>query len=184
MGLKPGELTALRDTTYLGSHPAASGQIDDLDVVFTVDGISLRRKRKDLGDIPWRNVTSLHAENREGVERRMTAPRLLLLGAWALVAKKSTILSYLIIADDRGSWLFAVPGLSAIELQAGLVGLQAYVPSKPASAPALPPPVAQAALAAPADPAARLEQLAGLRSKGLITEAEYDERRAAILNAI
>jgi len=181
MGLKPGELTALRDTTYLGSHPAASGQIEDLDVIFTVDGVSLRRKRKDLGAIPWRNVTSLHAENREGVERRMTAPRLLLLGAWAVVAKKSTILSYLIIADERGNWLFAIPGLSAIELQAGLVGLQAYVPV--AAAP-LPAPLPPSAIHAAADPATRLEQLAGLRAKGLITDAEFAERRAVILSEL
>ena len=181
MGNDNGELTSLRKTRYLGSHPAVSGQLEDLDVVFTRDGIVLRRKREHLGQLAWSDVTGLHAENREGIERRVTASRILLFGAWALVAKKNTILSYLVIVDKRGEWLFAVPGLSAIELRAGLTHLQRFV--TPVAKRALASPV-RPAITAASDPAGRLEQLGSLYARNLISEAEFLERRSSILDGI
>lgn len=171
-------LTRLKKTKYLGSHPRVSGQAQELDVVFTTSGIVFRAGRSTLGERPWSAVVELTADTNEGLEKRLTGPRLLLLGGLAFIAKKETRIAYLIIRDAEGDWIFAVPGLSAIELRSGLVGLQKFVAPRPSPATQTP------AVAATATPAERLQRLADLKADGLITDAEHADRRQAILDTL
>ena len=178
------QLTALRKSTYLGSHPAVSGQASEIDVIFTTEGVVYAAKRRELGSIPWNRIVALEADSREDIDRRITGARLIALGAFALVAKKETTNSYLVITDDRGEWIFRIPGLSSIELRSGLTQLQPYVSARPA--PALAPPSAPAPLPPPATtgPAERIQQLKALLDQGLISEAEFAARRTAILDSV
>ena len=101
------------------------------------------------------------------------ATRVIFLGALAWVAKKSTKFSFLEIADQDGSWLFAIPNLSSIELRSGLdpvrrrYGIGAAAATDPA-----------------ADPAARIQQLDELWSRGLVSAEEYQQQRARILSEL
>ncbi|MEQ8842257.1 MAG: hypothetical protein RIB98_14835 [Acidimicrobiales bacterium] len=177
---KPSDvLTRLRGAKYLGSHPNAPGQVENLDIEFTSDGVRLRA-RKSLIEIPWRTVVELSADDRESVEKRVTGPRLLLLGAFALIAKKERVLSYLAVVDDKGEWLLEVPSLSAIELRAGLSQLLSYVPDG-GSHPAETRPSSDSSGATIAE---RLASLDELKALGLISDVEYSSQRAAIISSL
>jgi hypothetical protein len=121
-------LTALRDTTYLGSHPRASRRVFDVDIEFTESGVTLRRRRREFGVVRWDNITGLAAAPWDSVERRTTLLRFLFLGIWAFFFPRTTIYAYLTISDSEGDWAFGVPGLTASELRVGLEPLQAYLP--------------------------------------------------------
>lgn len=122
-------LTVLRDTEYLGSHPRAPRRVFDVDLEFTDAGVTLRRRRREFGELRWENITALAGAPWDSVERRTTMSRFLVLGIWAVVFPRTTIYSYLTISDAEGDWAFGIPGLAANELRAGLESLQAYVPN-------------------------------------------------------
>ncbi len=121
-------LTALRGAEYLGSHPRARRRVASVDVVFTTDGISMIRGGREFGTLPWQHIRTLSAASWESVERRITAPRVMLLGLWALVFRKTSRAAHLLVADEDGECAFAVPGISPDELRAGLDSLQRYLP--------------------------------------------------------
>lgn len=79
-------------------------------------------------------------------------------------------MSYLLIEDDQGDWLFAVSGLKVTELQSGIRGLQKHVQGiRPAGV--LPPPEpAQLASTKADDPAVRLRRLGELHQQGLVSD--------------
>ena len=82
-----------------------------------------------------------------------------------MVARKQTTISYLVIKDTAGEWVFAVPTLSPVELRSGLQPLKRYITSRE------PPDSTAVAVAAPAaaaveEPAVRLERLSGLLERG------------------
>ena len=179
-------LTALRKTKYLGSHPKVSGQVEARDVVFTKSGVVFEAKRKSIGFLPWATIVEVAADSREDIERRLTGTRIVFMGFFALMAKKETKVAYLVIRDNDGDWVFAVPGISAMELRSGLRALQVFVPDSnntpgvPVAAAFAPPAVGGAA----DDPAVRLERLDGLLARGLITNDEHSARRAAIIDSL
>lgn len=171
-------LTRLRKAKYLGSHPRVSGHVEGVDVEFTNIGVRLRAKKTSI-DIPWTTVTELAALDRDGVERRITAPRLLALGTFALIAKKERSLSYLVIADDRGEWVVEVPGLTSIELKSGLGPLQQFLPAQPTED--------TASLAIGIDNndvGDRLARLDNLLTQGLLTPQEHAAQRQAIISSL
>ena len=120
-------LTQLNDVTYLGSHPHAMGALEDLDLIFTTDGLRFTRGDATLGEIAWPRVISLSADARDTVDRRITAPRVLFLGVFSIFLRKTQRFASLNVCDADGVWIFAVGGISASELRAGLVDLQPYV---------------------------------------------------------
>ncbi|MBK5331343.1 MAG: hypothetical protein JJD93_05195, partial [Ilumatobacteraceae bacterium] len=61
-------LTALRSTTYLGSHPLATRRVEDVDIEFTEAGLSMRRGRRQFGSVPWDSVVALSAATWESEE--------------------------------------------------------------------------------------------------------------------
>ena len=124
-------LTALRDTTYLGSHPRATRRVYDVDIEFTDAGLSMRRGRRQFGSIPWDSVSALSAATWESEERQIFWPTVFFFGwIWAWLTRSTTTYSYLTVTDSGGEWAFAVPGLSASELRTGVDALQAYVPPR------------------------------------------------------
>jgi hypothetical protein len=166
---------------YLGSHPRYSGQAEGLDLEFTEAGLRFSKGRRELGFIGWEHVRDLAADSRDGMEQRITATRVVLLGALALLAKKQRVLSYLIVTDSAGDWMFEVPGLSAIELDAGLRSLQPYVRAAESELPVEPETPVVAELPSVQD---RLQRLGTLLETGLITAEEYAQRRTAILDSL
>ena len=124
-------LTALRGTTYLGSHPRATRRVHDVDIEFTETGLSMRRGRRQFGSIPWDSVAALSAATWESEKRRIFWPTVIFFGwVWAWLTRSTTTYSYLTVTDSEGEWAFAVPGLSASELRTGVDALHAYVPPR------------------------------------------------------
>lgn len=122
-------LTALRGTTYLGSHPRATHRVHDVDIEFTEAGLSMRRGRRRFGSIPWDSVAALTAAPWDTEEREIFWPTVLFVGwLWAWLTRSTTIYSYLTVTDSEGDWAFAIPGLTAGELRTGIDALQVYVP--------------------------------------------------------
>lgn len=180
-------LLTFKKTMYLGSHPHVPEQITDVEIQFNVDGLALRRDGIAVSMVFWSAVAELSADDRDTVSKRVTVARLLLLGRLSFLAKKETTVSYLIVRDESGEWIFGVPGMSSIELYSRLGPLQTFVTPlrRPAS---FEPPQAVAEIVPAAtnsiDPEARLIRLASMRDRGLITDTEYAERRLAILGEL
>ena len=169
-----GYLTRLNAVRYLGSHHRIAGIHDNLTVVFYPERIALcDKKLVEQIAIPVASIRQLTALDRDEIESQVTATRVIFLGALAWVAKKSTKFSFLEIADQDGSWLFAIPNLSSIELRSGLdpVRRRYGIGAAAATAPA-------------ADPAARIQQLDELWSRGLVSAEEYQQQRARILSEL
>ena len=124
-------LTALRATTYLGSHPRATRRVHDIDIEFTEAGLSMRRGRRQFGSIPWESVAALSAATWDNDEREIFWPTVFFFGwLWAWLTRTTTTYSYMTVTDSEGDWAFAVPGLTAGELGTGVDALQAYVPPR------------------------------------------------------
>ena len=174
-----GRLTSLRKTRYLASHPAVTAQVEGIDIVFTAEGLRFERGSGVLGELPWNRVRSLEADDREGIERRITATRVIFLGGLGFLAKKETLLSYLTVQDDVGIWLFAVPGLPAIELRAGLGRLQKFVPGGEGTVP-----VTDVGEESPLNVEGRLRRLDDLASKNLISPEEHARKRSEIIGSL
>ena len=123
-------LTVLRGTTYLGSHPRASQRVFDVDIVFTDEGLTLRRsRRREFGEVRWESITELSAAPWDTVESRPSLIRYWFLGIWAFFFPVKTTYAYLLVRDSEGEWSFAVPNITATELRTGLEALQPYVPN-------------------------------------------------------
>ena len=164
-------MTSLQNVTYLASHPKVSSRLDKIDLIFTTEGISI--KRSVLGELSWSTIDWIAADDREGLDKRVTATRVLLTGVFALALKKKTVLSYLIVAQADGDWIFAIPGLTKAELSAGINQLYPYAQIGQPE----PETVAQS-------PADRLRELQSLLSDGLVTEAEFAERRDVLMKEL
>lgn len=173
----PGDvLTRLRDTTYLGSHPRAKGHRKYVDLTFHRNEIAVTAGRKSLAVIPWTSVSSLRSLPASEAHAAISAAHIVLLGALAALAPGAAKTAHLEVIDDGGTWLFAVPGLTAVELGAGLepvrraclpnVAARGGTGGEPAAAPTA---------------VERLRTLDRLLSERLITEDEYKARRAVVL---
>ena len=129
---KVGTLTVLRGTTYLGSHPRARRRVFDVDIVFTEEGLSLRRgRRREFGEVRWESITELSAAPWDTVESRPSFIRYWFLGIWAFYFPVKTTYAYLMVRDSEGEWSFGVPNITAAELRSGLEALQPYVWQRP-----------------------------------------------------
>ena len=127
----------------------------------------------------------MSADSRESVQRRITATRVLLLGALGFFAKKEQVVSYLVVEDSVGEWIFAVPQMSSMHLHAWSRPARARVVRHEAPvallAPPEPPQARMAAGRGADEIAARLERLDALLERAVITRDEYAARRTTIL---
>lgn len=129
---KVGVLTVLHGTTYLGSHPRARRRVFDVDIVFTNEGLSLRRgRRREFGEVWWESISELSAAPWETVESRPSFIRYWFLGILAFFFPVKTTYAYLMVLDSEGEWSFGVPNITAEELRSGLETLQAYIRQRP-----------------------------------------------------
>jgi len=179
----PHAMSALKGVTYLGSHPRHTGTVESLTVAFGPSGFSMAAYDEPWQQLYWDQIRSVAAATQESVERRITATRVLLLGAIGLFAKKERIVSYLIVGDDDGEWMFAVSGVSAMALRAWTQPAEARVTRDRATI--LPPPPVGAStgsmLSSADEIEARLARIDTLRDRGVITADEHATQRAAIV---
>jgi hypothetical protein len=164
-------LTALRSATYLGSHPSATGQIEKIDVEFHTDGVTFLKGRSEIGSLPWSMVFNVDADERGSL-------------SMARGGKRLTTVAYLVITDSRGEWIFAISGLNAVELRAGLKPLASYFSRQDSAVVGPTPGHATPGGAEIPEPAERLRKLNSLLESGLVTADEYSQRRAAIIAEI
>jgi hypothetical protein len=172
----------LDGVTYMGTHPRYPNSAEGLTISFSDNGLVTRIYDEPWINIPWSRITSINADSRESLESRVTATRVLLFGAIGLLAKKTTVVSYLVIGADGGEYIFAVPKLNSVALQSWSLPFRARLPQTIAQP--LPAPTAPAAGPAVEDVdqiAARLERLDALRTRNLITDAEHATQRAQII---
>ena len=90
------------NVTYLGSPPDHAATIESAPLVFTSDGMWLVKGEEGRFFVPWTDIRQLSADEREVVERRVTVPRVFLLGVGAWIAKKERVFAYLAVVDDTG----------------------------------------------------------------------------------
>ena len=168
-------LLTFHKVRYLGSHPRVPREQEKLDFSFFAEGVALAVPRHPGIRLVWSDLKSCEVLTQDQLNERVTVTRVALLGALALVAKKSTTHSFVELEDAKGLWVVAVPGRSAIELSAKLRPiLTRYAPSHDSDDPMSSPPP-------PTDAPTRLERLASLREQGLITPEEHDSKRTEII---
>lgn len=187
-------LTRLKNATYLGSHPERTGQEKHVDVTFFTQGVQADRDRPTksgqdtLMSRWWGEVYDLRAEDRDEIERRITASRLAVMGVFALAFPKKRGSSYLTVADEHGEWIFAIPNLSAMELSGGIRPLQARVQHLMAQPLPAPNPVPSTtplpAESGQEEVTIRLQRLQGLLDSGLLQPDEYAAKRQEIIDSL
>ena len=159
---------------YLGSHARLVGERQELDLVVTPREVHILSNRNEvLYRIDGSALKNVEVDDRESIEERLTAGRILVLGVFALLAKKTRIFSYLTIEDNEGLWVFEVPDVKAVELAAISRRVQQELHSSSSKN-----------LAEVSKVADRLATLSELWEQGLISEAEYVARRQSILDEI
>lgn len=171
-------LTKLKRAEYLGSHPRLTGRTTKVTVEFYDVGIRLAVGSDSLADIAWSEIIALEADDREHLESRVTASRVLLVGLFALAIPKTKMGAYLVIEVADGAYVLFIPGLTSVELHAGLGPLQPFVPDR---GPELSPPESASR---PEDIGARLTRLDALHAQGLVSSEEYSQKRRQILDEI
>ncbi|CCM64663.1 MAG TPA: hypothetical protein DEG13_15130 [Candidatus Microthrix parvicella] len=173
-------ISRLRKVRYLGSHSKIPRQKDRLDLTFFPAGISISEGRNPGVRLSWASIKRVDVLDQDQVTEQITATRVMLLGALAVVAKKSMTNSFIEIEDADGVWILAVPGLSFVELKAGLIPiLERYLPHQAAAIAVRPEP--PRTMPAQPDPAARLQRAAAMFEQGLLTPEEYQTIRAGII---
>lgn len=180
-------LTRLRNTIYLGSHPEWTGQEKHVDITFFVQGVQVGRGEMTLMSRWWSEVSQLRAEDRDEIQHRITASRILVMGVFALALPKTRARSFLTVADARGEWIFSVPNLSSIELSSGIRPLQSRVTQVATTAPSIPVVPVQSLPSAEqgdVDAAARLQRLQQLLDAGLLQQEEFDSKRKEIIESL
>ena len=119
----------LRGLHYLGGHPGAPNELDGIDMFFDELGITFERAGERLGSIPWGQVVDLSVDA-SSTTRRMTLPRVWLLGVYAFLFQKRERRVFLRLVDPWGAWLFSVGGISLNELRAGIATIRRRVMSR------------------------------------------------------
>jgi len=130
----------------------------------------------------WPEILGFRAEDENAITERLTAPRVLFLGPWALLAPKKEAKSFLTVSLPEGGLTLAVLGTNVYALRQLVENIHRWtgVPILPSSPSARPGSDGVPSGSVPA----RLQQLQELLDAELISEAEYEQRREAILDSI
>ena len=166
--------------TYLASHPSRPERLDDLGLGFLSLGfLAINGNNETVVALRWDEIASVTIETLDSIQSRVTATRVLLMGALGFFIKKSTTTAYLTIRDTTDEWVFGVENCSAAGLWAALQPVKARRPDKFRMA---------GASESPAPPAGprptpreRLVTIDQLLQEGLISPQEHATRRAAII---
>jgi hypothetical protein len=169
--------------TYLASHRTKPDRIDNLGLGFLNLGfIAVDGAANTVLAIRWESIELVTVESLDSIQSRVTATRVLLLGALGFFVKKSTRTAYLTIREGNDEWVFGVEGRTAAGLWADLLPVKARQPRKLRFAGATETfePPAQTTIS----PRQRLLNIDQLLQDGLISEDEHRSRRAAIVEQL
>lgn len=174
------------ETHYLGGWPEhAKTYTGKLTKILVIDrnGVALRGFSV-IFTIPWNQITDLDVDGAENASKRLTASRALLLGPLALVAKKKTKNSMLIVTTTSGHQaLFHSEQYTASEMRMKLLPIitqirLAVVDQQPAG-----PPGMATAPSRAVSVADELTKLMQLRTSGVLTEQEFAAQKAKLLRS-
>jgi hypothetical protein len=134
-------------------------------------------KFKPFAVYSWNNVKSVTIEGPDAVQKRITASRLLLMGPFALAAKKKTGEAFVFLALKGGSEvIFKFPKKSEPEVKAIfapfrklITELESLTNEGDESAPK-------------EDIVEKIKKLAELRDQGLISDDEFATKKTDLLN--
>jgi hypothetical protein len=172
-------------TKYLGGQPGFDKPFDG-PMVIDDEGIHMRRI-KEAFVLPWSSVSGVAIEGPEAARRRVTAARLLTVGVFAFAVKKKDKLAYLTVATHQGEVTFEVDGVLAPELKGRLARwTNTLAELAPSIITESPPPTSTPASVNPSPPtgslADELKKLAELRDAGILTDEEFAQQKALLLD--
>lgn len=126
--------------------------------------------------IPTTDIADVAVEGKDEVSRRVTVTRLLAVGIFAFALKKKsedkeTFVT--IVLKDGQEIIFHVDNKAPMDVKASLSKVLAYVRQN--AAPKV------VSVAAPASVADELTKLTKLKQAGVITQAEFDKKKAELL---
>lgn len=169
--------------TYLGGLPELPDRMKGRSIVI-LPGLSIQLQDKfglDHARLDWQRVRSLSVDGPDEVRRRVTATRILGMGIFAWSAKKKEPESYLIIETADGEGIFTLR-TSLYELRAKLAPAIAQLAARsqpsPNSAYSAP------ATAAEPDVLDQIQKLGQLHDAGVLTQEEFDAKKAALLDRL
>jgi hypothetical protein len=121
----------------------------------------------------WDEVVSIDVDGPAGLEKRITATRLLTLGVFALAARKKTGEAFAFISfRDGDQMVLKFPKMSEPKVKAIFVPYQGLYGSSPAPSPEP---------STEIDAISQLNGLADLRDRGVLTEEEFQDAKKKIL---
>jgi hypothetical protein len=172
--------------TYLGGPPL-EGLSQNARVRISVDwtGIVLIAPKGTRLEFPWSVIENVQVESAEQVRDRITATRAVFLGAFAIAFRKQEMGGpYLTMETRDGPQIFDTRGTDGRRLAARLAafhkemhasGTQPVEKSQPSE----PEPGA-----GDPDPIAKIRELGELRETGLITDEEFEAKKAELLDRL
>lgn len=163
--------------TYLGGHPRHPEPVPNAIVTVLSGVINVRDSDGQSGfSFAASEITSIEVDGPMEVQKRVTVPRVLALGVYALAVPKAERLSYLVINTIEREAIVEVRSLTSMELRAALQPMAGLLLA-PSAAEKLS--EHERAQASPRD---RLLELKGLHDEGLISDDEYESRRERVMD--
>jgi hypothetical protein len=158
-------------------HWLDGGKERVLTLIVSKTGFTLKAFKPQF-ETTWDEVLSVESDGPGGLEKRITATRLLALGPFALAARKKTGEAYAFINfKDGDQMVLKFEKMSEPQVKAIFAPYRPLFaqPVAPAPAAPLPPPSAQT------DVVDKLRQLAELRDAGVLTEDEFQTQKTKLL---
>lgn len=164
----------LPKVAYLGGHPRWPDPVQRGSAGLDLDGFAIWASFGRLVlEVDADEIVSLEVDGPTEVQKRVTVPRVLALGLFALAVPKRERLAYLVATLSDGEVILEVRSMDAMELRAFIQPFNANHETR-----------ANDRLPAPRSVRERLLELNALRDEELISDAEYEARRQSILSDI
>ena len=180
-------MLAIGNCKYCGGHPSIT-KICDGQLVVTKEKISFTSGIFKSLNIPISNITDSSIKSEEHISKDVTLTRLLLVGVFAfgLKKKRTDITSYLVIQFNEGGVPINVifTGKDIANLNAGIIkARQQYNAATTEYAPAT---VAAGPISVNKqdDIYAQIEKLNDLKTKGILSEEEFQTKKQDLLARI
>jgi hypothetical protein len=176
-GGQPGKIVVL-DVSYIGALPNTRPTTDGL-LQVSDEGIAIvgGHALDDMGTIvsaelalPGESIVAAAVEDREEVEKRVTAARVILVGVWALLWKKEHKASFLVVETKDGIAIFKCGSLTPLELRARLWPWLSHLTHGP-----------EVEAVTKDNPSERLRRVTELHAQGLLSDDEFESKRAEII---
>lgn len=125
--------------------------------------------------IPWSRIRSLEIEGVDQARSRPSVGAVLAFGVLGLLARRTEMEAYLTVKADRGDYSFGIEGMLPTALRATLSPVLELLDeaSKTTEGATI-----------QTDPASLLRSLATLRDDGIITQSDFETKKAEILRRL